>query len=213
MKKLILVVSVILTLAALAPPAEARGIIRLGFNFGIPIYPGPWCGPAYYPYYRPYPVYVAPAPVYYAPPPVVYQAAPAPVYQPVYQPVPVVRAQSSSASGYAVEQAPPPQTVEPRLASNNRDVQQLFSQDDFTRADTAIELGRAKSQQAIDPLCTLLTTDRSPQVRDAAARALGLIGNARALSALQNAAQADGDRDVRRSAQFAAEVIRANVPR
>ena len=39
------------------------------------------------------------------------------------------------------------------------------------------------------------------------ARALGLIGSSKALPALQRAAQADSDRDVRHSAQFAAEVV------
>jgi HEAT repeat protein len=47
-------------------------------------------------------------------------------------------------------------------------------------------------------------------VREAAARALGLIGSARALPALQHAAQADNDRDVRNSARFAVDVIQTN---
>jgi hypothetical protein len=55
--------------------------------------------------------------------------------------------------------------------------------------------------------------DRSSQVRETAARALGLIGSARALTALQNAALADNDREVRHSAQYAAEVIRASLRR
>jgi hypothetical protein len=38
-----------------------------------------------------------------------------------------------------------------------------------------------------------------------------LIGSPSALKALQNAAQGDDDRDVRHSAQFAAESIRANM--
>jgi HEAT repeat protein len=50
-------------------------------------------------------------------------------------------------------------------------------------------------------------------VREAAARALGLIGAPTALSALQYAAQADDDRDVRHSASFAADVIRSNLGR
>jgi HEAT repeat protein len=56
-------------------------------------------------------------------------------------------------------------------------------------------------------LAATLAGDRSPVVRESAARALGLIGSAQALPALQRAAQADSDRDVRRSAQFAVEVI------
>ena len=54
-----------------------------------------------------------------------------------------------------------------------------------------------------------LNPTNSPPVREAAARALGLIGSPRALTALRYAAQADSDRDVRRSAQFSVEVINA----
>ena len=79
--------------------------------------------------------------------------------------------------------------------------------------DAAMELGRMRADRAVEPLCTLVSTDRSPLVREAAARALGLIGSQRALNALQQAAQADNDRDVRRSAQFSAEVIRTNLRR
>ena len=39
---------------------------------------------------------------------------------------------------------------------------------------------------------------------------IGLIGSPRALTALTYAAQADSDRDVRRSAQFAVDVIQTN---
>jgi len=56
----------------------------------------------------------------------------------------------------------------------------------------------------------MLASDRSPAVRDSAARALGLIGSRASLAALDRAAQSDDDRDVRRSAQFAAEVIRTD---
>jgi hypothetical protein len=40
-----------------------------------------------------------------------------------------------------------------------------------------------------------------------------LIGLPASLNALQHAAQSDDDRDVRRSAAFAADVIRANMQR
>jgi HEAT repeat protein len=46
-------------------------------------------------------------------------------------------------------------------------------------------------------------------VRESAARALGLIASTKGLPALQRAAQVDEDRDVRRSAQFAIEVIQS----
>ena len=63
--------------------------------------------------------------------------------------------------------------------------------------------------RAIDPLAATLSGDVSPTVRESAARGLGLIASPSALPALQRAAQADGDRDVRRSAQFAADVIQS----
>ena len=59
----------------------------------------------------------------------------------------------------------------------------------------------------------MLAADRSAAVREAAARGLGLIGSSDALPALQRAAQADDNRDVRHSAQFAAEGIRSSTPR
>jgi HEAT repeat protein len=59
----------------------------------------------------------------------------------------------------------------------------------------------------------MLNSDTSPRARDAAARALGLIAAPQSLNALQTAAQADDDREVRQSARFAAEVIRGNLRR
>jgi HEAT repeat protein len=70
-----------------------------------------------------------------------------------------------------------------------------------------VQLGKLHDPRAIDPLAATLSGDRSPVVRESAARALGLIGSPGALPALQHAAQTDSDHDVRRSAQFAAEVI------
>jgi HEAT repeat protein len=74
--------------------------------------------------------------------------------------------------------------------------------------DAAIALGRNKMDKALEPLQGLLANDPSPRVREAAARALGLLAAPGALKALEMAAQADNDKDVRHSAQFAAEVIR-----
>jgi hypothetical protein len=206
MKKSIGAVGVAMVLAAFAPTAEARGIIGIGINFGVPVY-RPYYGPGFYPYYAPYPVYVAPAPVYYAPPPVIIQSAPT-VNQAV-QGAPV----GSNSSGYEHPYGYIDDRPEKQREAESKYIQQLSAQDDRTRGDAAIELGRMKAQQAIDALCAMLSKDHSPVVRETAARALGLIGSPRSLSALQNAAQADGDRDVRRSAQFSAEVIRANIPR
>jgi HEAT repeat protein len=89
----------------------------------------------------------------------------------------------------------------------------LSDTDERVRADTAMALGRGKDRRAIGPLGRMLREDASATAREAAARALGLIGSPASLSALQYAAQADRDRDVRRSAAFAADVIRANMGR
>jgi HEAT repeats len=207
MKKWILLLGVAMALAAFTP-TQSHAWVRVGIGIGFPIYAGPYpyYGPYYYPYYQPYPGYVGPAPVYVSPAPQAVQQPP-PVYQ---QPVPTVRAQEAHSPNYD-ETAPPPKLVGWNQADFGRTIQQLSNQDERVRSDAALELGKMKAQPAIDQLSTMLQSDRSPQARDAAARALGLIGNPRALTALQNAAMADGDREVRHSAQFSAEVIRASL--
>ncbi len=195
-----------LVLAAL-PLAPVQAGVRLGVGINLfgPAYYQPYWGYPYY-YYRPYPVYVAP-------PTVVVQPAP------VYQTAPVVRPAYSSPA----EVAPPP-TLVPTPAppaqpaawapdSAEAQVQRLSSPDDTVRADAAVQLGRMKAVRAVPSLAQVLATDRSAAVREAAARGLGLIGTSDALPALQRAAQADDDREVRHSAQFAAEGIRSALPR
>ena len=209
---------ILLGILILAGPAGAaahagHGVFALGLNIGVPA-PGYYYRPYYYGY--PYPVY-APYPVYS---PVVVQPAP------VVQPVP---AYAPSYSAPAPEQAPAPSpaptaaTSVPRLTpvaqtpalvvsqpgDVNHHLQQLANADERVRADSAVQLGRLHAVQAVDPLAATLAGDRSPAVREAAARALGLLGSAQALPALQRAAQVDGDRDVRRSAQFSMEVIQS----
>jgi hypothetical protein len=205
MKKCSFLLVVAMLLAAVTP-AQSQAWVRVGIGIGFPVYPyGPPCyGPYYYPYYQPYPVYVAPAPIYAAPAQSVAQPAPAPV--------PVVQPQQSRSQSF-VETVPPPRLVNVNQSNVSRYLEQLSQQDDRVRGEAAMELGRAKAPEAIDPLCALLNNDQNSQVRETAARALGLIGNARALNALQNAALADNDRDVRHSAQYAAEVIRASLRR
>jgi hypothetical protein len=192
--------------------AEAgHGVFALGLNIGVP-------GPGYYyrPYYYgyPYPVY-APYPVYS---PVVVQ--PAPVVQPVPVPTPSysvpVPEPAPAPSPISTTSVPPltpvaqtPALTVSRSADINRHLQQLGSADERVREDSAIQLGRLHAVQAVDPLAATLAGDRSPVVREAAARSLGLLGSAQALPALQRAAQVDSDRDVRRSAQFAVEVIQS----
>jgi hypothetical protein len=98
----------------------------------------------------------------------------------------------------------------PPEAANEIDqaIQMLTSPREHDRIEAAVALGRNKVDKAVEPLEKLLTSDPNPRVREAAARGLGLIGSAGSLKALENAAQADEDRDVRVSARFAADAIR-----
>jgi len=95
----------------------------------------------------------------------------------------------------------------------NLALQQLRNGDDRTRADAAVRLGRLHADLAVGAIVKALNSDSSPKVREAAARGLGLIGSPSSLAALQYAAQADDDSEVRHSAGFAAETIRGNMPR
>ena len=197
-----------------AARAGVNWSIGVGFGFPAPHYYHPCWGYGYPYYYRPYPVYVAPAPVVVQP-------------APVYQAVPVVQPAYSSPVSAAPSTPPPPRAdpapapapavvaaaADGRQAEIDRALQQLGGPDDKARAEAAMQLGRMKAKRAVQPLTATLEGDHSPAVRDAAARALGLIDAPAALTALQHAAQSDDDRDVRRSAQFAAEVIRSNLPR
>jgi hypothetical protein len=178
-------------------PAAWAGGWSVGVRVGFPAY-----GPCYYGYqpyyYAPYPVYVAPAPVYYAPP--VVQPAPvlvpAPAAPPVQETLPAPRpvaAQTVAADG--------------RPAGVDRCVQMLRSPEEKVRLEGVTQLGRLQDQRALDPLAATLSGDGSATVREAAARALALIGSPRALPALQQAAQNDRDHDVRHSAQFAMDVL------
>jgi hypothetical protein len=201
MQKRSTLLGVLAAAALLAAPPVAQARVAVGIGIGFPIFPGPFCGPYCGPYfYRPYPVYVAPPPVYVQPAPVYVQPA-----QPVYQAAP------APASAYP----PAPVTAYSPGSTREGDIQRytqgLQHTDPRERAEAAVQLGRLRAASAVPSLSALLTNDRSPAVRDAAARALGLVGSADALSALQRAAQADDDRDVRRDASYAAEVIRTSL--
>jgi HEAT repeats len=189
-------------------PAQAGIGWSVGVNFGGPAYYHPHYGYPYnYYYYRPYPVYVAPPPVILRPAPI-YQTGP--VLQPAYS------SPIESAPPPLAQPTPLPVTVQPtelREDGIEQQLQALNSPDDNLRAGAAVELGRLKAKRAIPPLAKMLSDDRSASVREAAARALGLIDDSTALPALQRAAQADDDREVRHSAQFAAEGMRAKLPR
>jgi len=189
---------------AAGPPVR----VGIGVNIGAPYY-RPYYGPYYGPYYRP--IYYPPPAIVVAPPPVVYQQAPVvvqqqPVYaapQQAYTPPPVT---SASPGPQQVDY----QTSRPTVAIDGY-LANLRSSDENVRRDSVMELGRMKATGAVQPLTATLAGDQSPVVRESAARALGLIGATQALTALQHAAQADADRDVRRSAQFSVDVIRTNA--
>jgi HEAT repeats len=222
------------TLTALAlllafwPAAPANAGVRIGIGIGLPC-PGYgyYCGPRYY---YPYPYgYYAPVPVVVAPSPVV--VAQPVVAQPVVVGQPMVAQPTTGVQSADVASVPPPAPPRPlpeqlqsvprtltqavaqeapgQSAEIDRWMQQLRNPNDQGRAEAMITLGRLRSAQAVEPLKTALASDRSPVVREAAARGLGLIGAPSSLSALQQAAQADDDREVRSSARFAAEVIRS----
>jgi len=190
-----------------ATPVLAGSNWSVGIRIGTPgFYHRPWA--PIYPIYRPYPVYVAPAPVYVQPAPVVLQ--PAPVYQPVY-PAPAPAYQPAAPA--PTYQAPTPTSVvshasaaETASFDGERYLRQLADPNEQVRLDSALQLGRARYVRAVDPLAATLAGDRSPAVREAAARALGLISSPKALPALQGAL-ADSDSQVRHSAQFAIDVI------
>ena len=175
----------------------------IGLNFGPPAYyHRPWYGYGWAPYYAPAPVYYEAAPVIVVrPSPVVVQSSPSVVTVPP-------ASTSTPAPLPAIVTARSETPVSPREETL---LTQLADDKDSVRRDAAMDLGRLRSQKAIEPLQNLLAKDTSPIVRDAAARALGLIGSQRSLNALIYAAQADNDRDVRHSAQFAVEIIRTNL--
>jgi hypothetical protein len=201
----------LLALLCLPWAVQAHGGLAIGINFGVPCYYRQYWGGYYY--YRPYAVYVDAPPVVLQPAPVVAQSPTAPAPAP------------ATASAPAPEQLRPVPTPTPTAApaattagGEPRDqidqyLRQMSSADEHIRAGAMVQLGRIKAQRAVEPISQALANDPSPAAREAAARALGLIGSSASLAALQRAAQADDDREVRHSAQFAAEVIRANLPR
>ncbi len=198
-------------LLLLGGTATSQAGVRIGVGIGLPLWGGPY-------YYRPY--YWGP-PVVYAPPPVYVAPAPAVVVQQPAQvpPPPPVVTQSPPQSAEPPETAPPPRPVPTAVraaapASNAGGLPApLNDPNPEVRADAIMDLGRNRDRQAVAPITRALREDSSPVVREAAARALGLIALPASLDALQRAALGDQDRDVRRSAAFAAEVIRANYRR
>jgi hypothetical protein len=206
MKKILLTFALLmlLGLTPLTQQAQAWGSIRIGI--GLPLYVGP--GPYYYGYPYSYypPPYVVPAPqvvVQSPPPPVTVSASPG--------------ASESIPAPVTSSAAPLPRVTNVIPLSNQSSpqvdalVRQLSQPNEAARRDAALQLGRMKANGAIDVLANVLAKDASPIARDGAARALGLIASPASLRALIYAAQADDDPEVRRSAQFAVEVIRSNL--
>jgi hypothetical protein len=174
----------------------------VGVRVGGPVYYRPW-DPYYYPYY-PYPY--AYRPVYVESPPVIVQSAPVFV-----QPASAVQALNPGTPA----PLPPPavlQSSQIQYAAQpeiDRCLHQLRDADERVRSDSVLQLGRIKAISAVDSVAATLAGDRSPLVRETAARSLGLMGSPKALPALQRAALADPDRDVRHSAQFSVDVIQS----
>jgi hypothetical protein len=187
--------------------ARARTFVSVGVGVG-PYWGGyyrPW---GYYgPYWAPYPYYYG-----YYPPPVVVAPAAGPVVVPAPSPAPAYPAPAPTQPASApVSTAPAGGSYGSSAAQQH--LQLLTNPDEKVRQNAVLELGRMKADNAVDPLTAVLARDSSPAVREAAARALGLIADPRSLPALIRAAQADNDRDVRHSAQFAVEIIRSNLRR
>jgi hypothetical protein len=196
--------------ALLAAVSSAQAHWSVGVRFGGPVY-RPYGYGYYHPWHYPPPVIIRPAPVYLAP---------------VYAPAPVVVAQPAAApatqSGYEPTPPPPPPENAPRTlpaptpiarASTVSDLGALNDASAEVRAEAIAQAGKGRDRQAVAPITRALREDPSPPVRESAARALGLIALPASLNALQHAAQVDPDRDVRKTASFAADVIRANMKR
>ena len=129
----------------------------IGIRIGVPLYVGPGYYGYPYPYAYPYYPYY-PAPVVYqaAPAPLVYQAAPAPA---------VVRGVSPDSQ--PVLASPPPAVAAPAVGPIPQLaglLKQLRRQplNETVRRDAAMNLGRQKAAQAVDPVTTLLQKDPSP---------------------------------------------------
>jgi len=207
------VLGVVVLLGSAAVPAYAGGRWAVGINIGFPGYYYRPYYPCYgYGWYYPHPPY--PYYYYYAPPPVVVQPAPAVQAAPAPAPAPAPQLVHPPSASTPATSAPTPvttahiQPVSSQQSEVTRNIRQLADANDGVRSESALQLGRLRALEAIDPLAATLAGDRSPQVREAAARALALIGSSKALPALQHAALADSDPTVRHSAEFSIDVIR-----
>ncbi len=224
-----------IVVAACLPWNVSQAGIYVGMGCGRPYYGygarygwGPRYGWGYGGFYRPYGfgVVVAPSPLVMGAAPVVVQqpVVVQPAYAPTYAPPMQTPAAAPAPAPLPMPTptptaAPAAPAVMPTAATRTGNVdietilQDLRSGDEQARADAAVCLGRLRVERAVGAIVKALNSDSSAKVREAAARGLGLIGSSSALSALQYAAQADDDREVRHSASFAAETIRGDLPR
>jgi len=217
--KILLIGTAVLGLATLATPAQAWVAVRVGVGF--PCYRPYWWGPGVYVYpgYPGYPYYaVPPAVVVGQPAPVIVQSATPTMTSPppaetLPTPTPVPQAAAPTAPPFV--QAPTAQTVVQPASVNQRQLDidhylsQLVDANDGVRIDALTHLGQLHAVRAIDKLAAVLSGDRSPTVREAAARALGVIAHPKAMPALKYSAQVDPDQFVRHSSQFAIDIINA----
>jgi hypothetical protein len=213
MKRICWVALIVGAMLGLTPPSAQAwhpGFV-VGINLGPPCCYRPWGYYGPWPYYYPsYPVYIAPPPVVVQPAPVVAPVAAAPSSPPVYQ--------AGSAPAPQGQPTQPTQQAQVTLTSSSKGVINAYLADlahpeEHKRCEACLQLGKMRVEGVIDPLGATLAGDKSPVVREAAARALGLIGSPKGLAALKYAAQVDSDRDVRRTAQFAVEIIQSQMKR
>lgn len=198
-----------------ATVSEAQAGWGVGVSFGG-CHHGCWhgCG---FPIYTSFGFY-APPPVYYYPAPVVVQPVAVPVTVQAPPPAPALEPVPAPAPSDTIP-APrklPSQPMAVQTASRRMDrhgevdhyLALLTSNNENVRRDSVMQLGRLKATNAVDSLAATLAGDKSAVVREAAARALGLVGSPKAMPALNRAANFDSSNDVRHSAEFAIEVIR-----
>jgi predicted RNA-binding protein with PIN domain len=102
------------------------------------------------------------------------------------------------------------QSRDPRAIAPLRDA--LTARDAGLRAAAALALGALRNRAPVNDLIQLLRQDGNSMVREAAARALGLIGSAQAAPALEAAAGEDTKNKVRKAARTSLEAIRARRP-
>ncbi len=198
-----------LLIASLAFVAFTTTTAHAGVRVGIGIGIGVPCYPCYRPYYYGYPY------PYYAPGAVVV-GAPAPVVVGSPSPVVVGSSQPPAVPAIAPTSAPPTAPAPPPVPEDSTTTLPNLTPVLAVRPEYRVRSGLSQRSGREDPWrglhqprppqgrsrgqaarCALFRKITAPAVREAAARGLGLIASPSSLTALQNAAQSDQDRDVR----------------